>query len=728
MSVAFLSTPLAATALNPATLTVRISPEADLAAEPATWTFHDITTDVLYNTATNISHGRADEATQAQPSEMTLTLDNSTGNYSTRRPQSTYWPNMHLGFPVQVLVSSTASGAVDMFSGFVDTLKPGWDRRKKLPTVALTAKGILQRLQQGTQPPLRSALTRAIEFSDPLATWPMEDGTDATAIASGVGGPSGTTTGLPGIGDTSSPTLGGASSAIVLNSAGTTWDTVALPMPTYASTGFLALGLWFRLYQSAFTTTEVRLSKVFLTGSIAQLAFYAEKEPAPGGMLVSFQDSTGSELSFLDAGSTGTPGGSPDPYDGAWHNMFVTLTQSGSNVTAKLYVDDTLYDTRTITSYTLGNATSWLVENAGGDPAPISVSHPTVWTDSGVSNQYAAGLGYVGETATDRLERLCDEQGVPITITGTSDMPMGAQTTDTFINLLRECEATDHGVLRDGVNFGLGYTTRSARYNATVDLALDIDTGDVMWPFGPVENTQRVRNDVTASRKNGSSARYTQPAGAPYAPTGAGGVGAFTDAPTINPQTDTALGQHAAWLVHLGCVDEDRYPALNLDFGASPQIAAAWLASGGVGARITAAGLPVQAATVGPDLFIEGTSTSLTHREWSVAATCSPARPYLVGVVDTDRVDTAGSTVHTAVTAGASTIVVDFTDTRWVSGTISGGGAYFWVGGFKILVTSIAGTTSPQTLTVHSADVTAAIPAGAGVRLWTPILVALGDT
>jgi hypothetical protein len=149
---------------------------------------------------------------------------------------------------------------------------------------------------------------------------------------------------------------------------------------------------------------------------------------------------------------------------------------------------------------------------------------------------------------------------VPIAITGTSDTPMGPQGLDTFVNLLRECETTDDGVLYDGRGPGLAYTARTVRYNATQVVTADMaaDPPQVDDPFAPVDDDQRDRNLVKVDRKNGSSATYEDATG----PLGTQAIGTYDSTVTVNTNTDDGLLFRAAWEVQKGTVDAPyRHPS-----------------------------------------------------------------------------------------------------------------------------------------------------------------------
>lgn len=75
---------------------------ADLTADPATWTWTDITTKVRYSPGIDITQGRRDETDSSQPAQCRLTLDNTSGRFSPRNPNGAYYPNIRLNTPLRV--------------------------------------------------------------------------------------------------------------------------------------------------------------------------------------------------------------------------------------------------------------------------------------------------------------------------------------------------------------------------------------------------------------------------------------------------------------------------------------------------------------------------------------------------------------------------------------------------------------------------------------------------
>jgi hypothetical protein len=292
---------------------------------------------------------------------------------------------------------------------------------------------------------------------------------------------------------------------------------------------------------------------------------------------------------------------------------------------------------------------------------------------------------------------------------------MGPQSVASLLTLLRECEAVDVGILYDGAGPGLSFLAQPARYNLPVALALDTKRQQVKLPFAPTEDDQRVRNDWTVSRPGGSSARYTNPGHI-------AANGLYVTSATTNVQFDADLQDQAAWRVHLGTVDEMRVPGLSLQLIDRPELWAAWL-SMTLGGRITAANLPAQYPPGILDMLVEGYTETWDSSSWRVDLTTSPYRPWEVFQIEhtrLGRIETDGSTLHQPYSAGATSLLVDFSGGAWTTGAVS---FDVEIRGWQIHVTNISGSSSPQTFTVTA--IPGALSGGDSVKLWKPGVLAL---
>jgi hypothetical protein len=142
------------------------------------------------------------------------------------------------------------------------------------------------------------------------------------------------------------------------------------------------------------------------------------------------------------------------------------------------------------------------------------------------------------------------------------------------------------------------------------------------------------------------------------------GVGAYGQEVTLNlSSADTAtLQDQAAWRVHLGTVDEARYPQISVNLAhpsITPDMRRAIIGLR-IGDRVQIVNPPAWVPPDAIDQLVLGTSETITHFEHQLTFTCQPASPYTVGILDSDaaRVDTAGSQLYAAAGAADTTLKV----------------------------------------------------------------------
>ena len=248
-----------------------------------------------------------------------------------------------------------------------------------------------------------------------------------------------------------------------------------------------------------------------------------------------------------------------------------------------------------------------------------------------------------------------------------SPVAMGVQPTDVPLNLLRECETADIGVLYDGYTAGLSYVTGQNRSDLPASLTADMALQQVDDPFSPADDDQRNRNLWTVSRPGGAvPAVYQDKTGT----LGTDAIGVYADSKTVNVWTDPLLPDYASWGVHVGTVEGYRYPVLNLDLVGTSALVANWILCGLIERidllNVSSAAPQHAAGTV--MLVLEGYTETLTPYQWKVAANSSKFDPWRVLLLASDtgdtgafigRADTDGSTVCTAVSIGGTSMTVN---------------------------------------------------------------------
>lgn len=606
---------------------VEISPGADLTADPTTWTWTDITSSVRLRDGISITVGRPDEAARVDPSTCRLRLDNRTGNFTPRNPLGAYYGSLARNTPLRVQVNP-GSGYVTRFSGFVSAWPPRWDKSGRDASVPIEANGILRRLGQGNAP-VRSPYRRSIMSpvnTGMLAYWPCEDDSDADQAASAIPGQPGmtvagtvdfgdaapalSTTGVRRFGTMPLPDLTGGGSLTGVVPAGSS-------SPTAWAVQFFSQSVDF----GSGVSNALTIASWRTPGGTYERWELHQDQSAGGSTTLRAIDSSGvsTDLIVLSGVIVG-----PDHYT-------IDAIQSGSNIDVRLWFATFLEG-----SFSGAGTLAQITEFSANpnrtviDPADeFIIGHIRVWDHiSPPKMTITEVLGWSGtastapETATDRLTRLCVEDGISLsmpTVSAEFETAMGSQPDGTALELYQQCADADQGVLHED-GFGLAYVPRQHRYNRAVDLALDFDLGQVAEPPEPADDDQQLRNEWKVKRPSGSSATARDQDSVDR-------YGLYDDEAEVRLDSDSQLAPHAQWRVHLGTVDEMRWPRIDINLAASPELVNAWLVCD-VQSRVTAVHPPDEVAGDDIDVIIEGWTEFLGFKDWDVSLNTSPASPW----------------------------------------------------------------------------------------------------
>ncbi|MGH3599817.1 MAG: hypothetical protein ACRDQH_06000, partial [Pseudonocardiaceae bacterium] len=436
-----------------------------------------------------------------------------------------------------------------LFAGEISEWPQRWDLSGNDVYAPVEAAGIRRRLGQGTSP-LASALRRGnLAVTPPvLAYWPCEDGKSATTLASAVGGPP---MALAGTTDLASYTEFDASAPLPVTKAGA-WTGV---VPSYTATG------------------EVQLRWVMHVPSneVADLGLIAQLQTPAVNWEVKYR--TGSALSLEGwSGGAQVLDSGPMAFDLIDQDVEVSLelTQSGSNIDWKLAVlvvgnSSGNVGSGTLNSKTLGAATR-VVITPYQEVDGLALGHIAVRKEiTSLFDVFQELNAWAGETAGDRIARLCDQEGISIGFVGdpADTALMGPQRVGSLLDLLDECALADFGTLCESKgDLGFLYRTRASLYNQVPTFTLDYQGAQVSDPFTPTDDDQQTRNDIEASRIDGGSARATLETGRmSVLDPSEGGAGRYDNSLTVNVASDDQLPDVAVWALHLGTVDETRYPS-----------------------------------------------------------------------------------------------------------------------------------------------------------------------
>jgi hypothetical protein len=652
-------------------------------------------------------------------------LDNRTGRYSTDTT-SVHWPNVRRGTPVRVSIDPDAGVFHVRFTGFADSWPPHWDDSRQSAWVMLSASGTLRRISQGARPVLSSLRRALVDLDDVVAYWPAEDGKNSPTFASAFPThPAMTIIGTPELAansvfDCAEPIpvmKDGAFRGVVPRYTGTGEASVRLLMSTPTS----GVSEDFIICSLQTSGTAARWDLYYRTGSGGQLQLIAYSR-------------SGNQI--LDTGAFAFG------MDGFARRVQVTVAEDGADVdynvsTLEVGFESALTISGTVSGRTVDRATSIAI-NPDRGVGDVGLGHFVVQNTAGSiftdSQQLNANTG---DTPTNRFSRICDENGVfqvtYLTVVGGDVLAvnMGAQSPVPLLELIRECEDTDGGIIHDGSTEGLTFRALKSIENQSAALVLDAASNQLSVGFTPIDDDQRNTNRYTATRRDGVSVTIEDATG----PLGTSAIGLYDGSGQYSMLRDARVIDVAGWEVHLGTVEGYRFERLDLNLARNPELAESWAATL-VGDRIDVENI----AQVLPQLedrtlsfLVLGHAESIGQFEWYAAANQAPYDPYSrTGVLAEDEDDvgdyvlravTDGSTLAASVTQGASSMsVATASGPLWTRTSQRPDDFPFTVSvqGIEVEVTAISGSSSPQTFTVTPATVTRNLSGGQTVELARP--------
>lgn len=617
-----------------------------------------------------IRQGRSAGAIQAETSRLSLTLGNPDGYLTEDNPVSPWYRSWGRGCEIRVSRIGLAVSPAERFHGQVDSIIERYPGGGVDATVEVTAVGTLGVLVQGSDP-LRSALYRTMagtapEDYVPFIYWPMEDGSGAAQFASGVAGG----TPLTALPDIEPAALAGpdGSAALPRIAAGASQS---FTVPPYTSTQIAFQ--WLMQIPAEPAATEVLAEFRSSTGPVRRWEI-AVVPGAPANIWLNDYDATNTLINATGIPLSGSSTSNPAEADffGHWAMFIFGPRQNGGNVNSWAGVSigppGGGVGIGNTDAGTLGAITGGvLYGGSGGNGIGHLVAYTDPNFDLGFTSEAAkanvlAMHGYAGETAADRMARLCTEEGIAFELTGAAaDTPaMGPQLIDTLVANLRDCERVDQGLMHDGGTDGaIVHVTRRHLYNQAATIA--VVRGSLEPGLQATRDRQYTRNDVTSSRPGGGSARVADEDHIAKI------RARLKDSRTVNTQTDSQLRHDAGWAVHLGTAPGARYTSVGINLrNADGALLADQVAAHAVGDRLTvaAAALPPQHVE-GIDGLTVGWTELLDTDTWLFRANVMPYSPYEVseytdgaarygaaGTTTAEALDTTETGVDITVPAG----------------------------------------------------------------------------
>ncbi|MCD7440228.1 hypothetical protein K4B79_18615 [Streptomyces lincolnensis] len=527
-----------------------------------------------------------------------------------------------------------------------------WSGRGDLITVEGEAVGILERMNQGKKV-LASTLRRRIPSFNPIAYWPMEEGTDATTIYSPIPGVKAfkpvafdmaADDTLPG--SSALPTLevGASFVAQVPNAPAGSWQVELVynldTMPVALTT----------LFEVRTSGTARRVRARVATNQVTFEGLDADDN-------VVFTQTT-----------------TAPAFTGTWNRLQIKAVQTGGNV-EYIIIWVTIGGGGLSTSATIAAVPGSVLDvrsTFGTGLDGMRLGHLAVFTGESTAFNNA-DHGFNGETAAARMTRLCAEEGVPFRLADPTaeTVQLGPQRPGTLLKLLQDCADADGGVFgEERDRLGLRYRARTTLYNQTPKLTLAYGDRGVARPMRPVEpDSSTVRNDVAVNRVAGGTGRAVLEEGRLSVQDPPAGVGLYDEVFDLNLYDDDQAEPTAYWLMHLRTWDEARYPVVTVKLHRAPQLIDTVLGmTEGDMLRIT--DLPDFLPPGPVDLLVQGYTERLGIYTWEVDFVCVPAGPWRVGVVEdpvVGRADTDLSQLAAAATSTAASVAVSTPSGPWVT-------------------------------------------------------------
>lgn len=599
-----------------------------------------------------------------------------------------------------------------------------WDPTGRDVYAPLDGAGCLRRLSQGGAVPspmfTELAVQPFLQGSVALAYWPCEASAAATSFPSAYAThPIGRIFSAP---VTTAVNDDFVASGPLLEFGGGKWIFPVLP---YTDTGYNLVG--FNLALPSTISAETVIARIFTTGTAARYDLLVNTS---GFTKLRVYDETSTLL--VDTGYNAFD------YRGKRARVGVHYADSGANIAFGWEFLQEGNDSAEGGSSSVAGTPGVVKEiqlNPDGGLTTTACGHVSLHSDDTVATltQEDSLNALGGEDALARMNRLCYTAGIPFQIHGDAlyTAKMGRQPKKNIVEILRECATADGGILFEPREFfGLGYVTKDALSAREPVVSFDYSAKDLS-SIEPVDDDQNTTNDVTVTRQDGGAIRRVEADG----PLGTDAIGTQDKPETVNVASDDDLPDQASWRLHLGTVDEARFPTLGVNLARSnfttDAVTMAAAQSLDVGAKLAVTNPP---SWLPPDdirQLAQGFKETLTKFEWLIDVNCSPASPWDVGVYDAEageeetRYESDGSELSVSINTSATSLIVAIpSGPVW---TLVDGAFDIVIGGERMTVTAISGTATPQTFTVTRAvnGISKSHPAGAEVRLFKPAYYAL---
>lgn len=689
----------------------------DPTTDPSSWPWVDITADVDHLAPIEDEIGAPDDDSEPSTTlSFVLKQDASkynsiVGRYTADNPESDLYPFFDVGCAIEYALDVGDGGGFDVQSvAFISTQENDWPSNTEWKTVAkIDCVGVLQRGAIINQSQ-RSPMYRTVMDRKNLGFWPFEDSSGATSAASAIAGqPAMLPYGIWAPFDFGSEALvpGVMSGATISTGQAMISFLTRVGTATGFRVGFLLyVGTNPGAYVELISVTMSNSQRYTLDVGPSTLRFRAinpAQVEISGAAPVGFTDHLNGpvfcelEVNQLSPGTlqwnlreyrwfinangeaTGTGGGASNTFAGTLGSAAQVIVAGFADVNDM-----------------------WISSLALTEP-----SYPS-------SGGFAAVLGWAGNTAAGRVQGMCNEFGLPSSVTSSAyGAVMGPQLIASLRENLLDVRNTDHGVLSDHTG-KVAYRALQELYNASPAITLTRTIRGQLGSIPAVRDDTARANRVTVSRRGGGSATVEDPYDIVQ-------KGLYESSPSnpLNTAIDAQLIPHAGWYLARGVNAEYRYSELTMHMRTAAEYTpalAGQVAALQLGDRIAITSLPPQASKSPIVRQVRGRKQTVLNRgygQWDVTYSMVPVNAYEAFVLDTDRLDTAGSEVVVNTTKTAITIVVATAGPLPLTG--GGQSISLDVAGEQVLLTAVTTEALGDTFTRSLATGWGSMPASANI-------------
>lgn len=574
----------------------------------------------------------------------------------------------------------------------------------------ITASGISRRLSKGKQAPVLDTMTEFVTDSGQfIAYWPGD------SVVDKIHGkiltlPTGVTLG--------GGTLGTGTTAMALTDTGPTRDGngylqsgyIETIVASYTSTHF-AMGYCFE--SDVTGTLSIVMPGFFIDGHAREWEVRLRGDGVNNDIQVLQRDNNyNTQPSTITQTALGNSASLAGQTGNGLHMVWFTLDQNGSGIDWRVYYDGLSIVNGTVATQNLSSLYEMHVAYSPLLAGVMNFGYLMAASGSSIpsaANVLQAAQHYLAETAGDRMTRLTTDAGVSFGLAGATaaaTMPMGPQPTGKLLDILSECAATDGGLFQDRFGrLGLQYTPRAALYAAPIITAFAW-TDSTLQPYLPTDDDQSIANVMTASNADGTSWTETLMTGALSIQAPPAGVNEYPGSISVNAASSSLLPNIARWELNKSTVDAQRYPSLPINMlttavRTNPLLVnlLMWL---GPLDQVTIVGQSTTSPPEPSPLILMGTHEELTQSGWTKQLNCQPGDIYQQqGVYGSAspaaRYDFDGATVGTGFNTSAASASVAFATKTLATTDPTAYPQDVMIAGERMTVSSVTGTSSPQT-------------------------------